>query len=116
MKTSPTETIRRAILTGTIQSCDMVSACLHVEFCDQSTGKTVVLEGAWTGRINPVAVFLASLPDLVFMFDELFSEDETKLVAAEIERHLCESPEAFSGTEITRFAGLTKPVAAPATV
>ena len=115
MKNSPTDIIRRAILTGTIQSCDMAAACLHVEFCDQLTGKTVVLEGAWTGRINPVAVFLASLPNLVFMFDEVFSEDETRLIAAEIERQLAESPEAFSGTEITRFGRLEKPVSAPAT-
>ena len=115
MKSSPTETIRRAILTGQIQSVDMVSACLHVEFCDQLTGKTVVLEGAWTGRINPVAVYIAALPDLVFMSDELFSEDETKLISAEIERQLAESPEEFTGTEITRFGRLTKPVAAPAT-
>ena len=114
-QSSPTELIRRAILTGTIISADLQSACLHVEFCDQLSGKTVVLEGAWTGRINPVAVFLASLPNLVFMFDEVFSEDETKLISAEIERQLAESPEEFTGTEITRFGRLTKPVAAPAT-
>ena len=116
MKTSPTELIRRAILTGTIISADLQSACLHVEFCDQLSGKTVVLEGAWTGRINPVAVYIAALPDMVFMFNELFSDDETKLISAEIERQLAESPEEFAGTEITQFARLEKPFAAPATV